>query len=391
MPPPSMSNGLQFRGWNAALVSLQKTSNHGVRELLERTSSLGPQHWSWINLTLTPGGVYCLSSLNPSIFVDTPTLAIGSSRCLWLEKVQSPSVGDLRIAKIANAAEFLRSDFLSGQGHRVLARIPVSEKSPCLKFAGKHASCYHHASALREASEKVVTFNHNPGTEVIASRLHYASLYFLCGRRLVDVAVLGPISVHAEKRGIKGLFITVVLQRREKDMQIKFVDESGVAKVQETNQTSTGEGFITYRPTVRARQVFHPPNHLEHQQDPSWWFKSIISMSIVHKGVATPEDALMRYDYGLAGIVLLNHSGWRLVTARPGIKNLVEIMEALKLWGSRPNPKLEVFADGGPSAVHRRKDNCPWCKNHRSLVHLENRVLGRHIGTFSTTTSSVGW
>ncbi|KAG6382035.1 hypothetical protein JVT61DRAFT_669 [Boletus reticuloceps] len=76
-------------------------------------------------------------------------------------------------------------------------------------------------------------------------------------------------------------------------------------------------------------------------------------VSIVLKGVATPEDALMRYDYGLAGIVLLNHSGWRLVTARPGIKNLVEIVEALKIWGSRPNPKLEVFADDGPSAVHR--------------------------------------
>jgi L-lactate dehydrogenase (cytochrome) len=41
---------------------------------------------------------------------------------------------------------------------------------------------------------------------------------------------------HAEKRGVKGLFITVdppQLGRREKDMRMKFVDESGVAKVQE--------------------------------------------------------------------------------------------------------------------------------------------------------------
>lgn len=40
---------------------------------------------------------------------------------------------------------------------------------------------------------------------------------------------------HAEKRGVKGLFITVdapQLGRREKDMRMKFVDESGVAKVQ---------------------------------------------------------------------------------------------------------------------------------------------------------------
>lgn len=41
---------------------------------------------------------------------------------------------------------------------------------------------------------------------------------------------------HAEKRDVKALFITVdapQLGRREKDMRMKFVDESGVARVQE--------------------------------------------------------------------------------------------------------------------------------------------------------------
>ena len=44
---------------------------------------------------------------------------------------------------------------------------------------------------------------------------------------------------HAEKRGVKALFITVdapQLGRREKDMRMKFVDEGGVAKVQEGDQ-----------------------------------------------------------------------------------------------------------------------------------------------------------
>lgn len=41
---------------------------------------------------------------------------------------------------------------------------------------------------------------------------------------------------HAEKRGIKALFITVdapQLGRREKDMRMKFVDDGAGAKVQE--------------------------------------------------------------------------------------------------------------------------------------------------------------
>lgn len=41
---------------------------------------------------------------------------------------------------------------------------------------------------------------------------------------------------HAERRGVKGLFITVdapQLGRREKDMRMKFVDDGAGAKVQE--------------------------------------------------------------------------------------------------------------------------------------------------------------
>ena len=65
------------------------------------------------------------------------------------------------------------------------------------------------------------------------------------------------------------------------------------------------------------------------------------------KGVATPEDALMAYDYGLAGVVLSNHGGRQLDTARSGIENLIEVVEALKTRGPWPNPKFEVFVDGG--------------------------------------------
>lgn len=74
---------------------------------------------------------------------------------------------------------------------------------------------------------------------------------------------------------------------------------------------------------------------------------------IVLKGVATAEDALKAYDCGVAGIVLSNHGGRQLDTARSGIENLIEVVEAMKTRGPWPNPKFEVFVDGG---VRRASD-----------------------------------
>ncbi|EIW80311.1 glyoxylate dehydrogenase [Coniophora puteana RWD-64-598 SS2] len=147
---------------------------------------------------------------------------------------------------------------------------------------------------------------------------------------------------HAEKRGVKGLFITVdapQLGRREKDMRMKVVDEGGVAKVQD------GQGDIKKDEGVaRAISSFIDPS-LSWKDIP--WFKSITNMPIVLKGVATPEDALLAYDYGVAGIVLSNHGGRQLDTARSGIENLIEVVEALKTRGPWPNPRFSVFVDGG--------------------------------------------
>lgn len=153
---------------------------------------------------------------------------------------------------------------------------------------------------------------------------------------------------HAEERGVKALFITVdapQLGRREKDMRMKFVDESGVAKVQEgDNGVKKDEGV------ARAISSFIDPS-LSWKDIP--WFKSITNMHIVLKGVATPEDALMAYDYGLAGIVLSNHGGRQLDTARSGVENLIDIVTALKTRGPWPNPRFAVFVDGG---VRRASD-----------------------------------
>ena len=55
----------------------------------------------------------------------------------------------------------------------------------------------------------------------------------------------------------------------------------------------------------------------------------------------------MAYNHGVQGIVLSNHGGRQLDTSRSGVENLIEVVEALKARGPWPNPKFEVFVDGG--------------------------------------------
>ncbi|TFK74627.1 glyoxylate dehydrogenase [Pluteus cervinus] len=153
---------------------------------------------------------------------------------------------------------------------------------------------------------------------------------------------------HAEKRGVKGLFITVdapQLGRREKDMRMKFVDDSGTAKVQEGQQDVKKDQGV-----ARAISSFIDPS-LSWKDIP--WFRSITSMPIILKGIATPEDAILAYEAGVQGIVLSNHGGRQLDTARSGLENLVEIVAALKQRGPWPNPKFSIFIDGG---VRRASD-----------------------------------
>ncbi|KAG6902769.1 hypothetical protein C0995_011917 [Termitomyces sp. Mi166 len=132
---------------------------------------------------------------------------------------------------------------------------------------------------------------------------------------------------HAEKRGVKGLFITVdapQLGRREKDMRMKVVGDDAGAKVQE------GQLDIKKNEGV-ARAI----------------------MPIILKGIATPEDAILAYEAGCQGIVLSNHGGRQLDTARSGLENLIEIVAALKKRGPWPNSNFSVFIDGG---VRRASD-----------------------------------
>ncbi|KAL7788962.1 FMN-dependent dehydrogenase domain-containing protein [Trichoderma ceciliae] len=152
-----------------------------------------------------------------------------------------------------------------------------------------------------------------------------------------DRAITKKIVQTAERRGCKGLFITVdapLLGRREKDMRLKFTDDG--SSVQKGQKTDTSQG------AARAISTFIDPSL-------SWadipWFKSITSMPIILKGVQRVEDVLRAVEAGVQGVVLSNHGGRQLDFARSGIEVLAETMPVLRQHGL--DKKIEVFVDGG--------------------------------------------
>lgn len=159
-----------------------------------------------------------------------------------------------------------------------------------------------------------------------------------------DRSITKRLVQHAEKRGIRGLFITVdapQLGRREKDMRMKFEaeDPSEVSK-------AGSRGVDRSQGAARAISSFIDPGL-------NWkdleWFKSITKMPLILKGVQRWEDALKAYDLGLAGVVLSNHGGRQLDFARSGVEVLVEVTEYLKRQRGLtfPNENFQLFVDGG--------------------------------------------
>lgn len=147
-------------------------------------------------------------------------------------------------------------------------------------------------------------------------------------RRIVD---------HAEKRGCKGLFITVdapQLGRREKDMRSKFTDPG--TNVQSGQTTDNSQG------AARAISSFIDPG-LSWKDIP--WFQSITKMPIILKGVQRVEDVLKAIEAGVQGVVLSNHGGRQLDFARSGIEVLAETMPVLRELGLQD--RIEIFVDGG--------------------------------------------
>ena len=154
-----------------------------------------------------------------------------------------------------------------------------------------------------------------------------------------DRAITERIIKHAEKRGCKGLFITVdapQLGRREKDMRSKFSDVG--SNVQETG----GENTDRSQGAARAISSFIDPS-LNWDDIP--WFLSVTKMPIILKGVQRVEDVIRAIEVGVQGVVLSNHGGRQLDFARSGIEVLAEVMPVLRErnWQDR----IEIYVDGG--------------------------------------------
>ncbi|KAJ3307191.1 hypothetical protein HDU76_004689, partial [Blyttiomyces sp. JEL0837] len=155
-----------------------------------------------------------------------------------------------------------------------------------------------------------------------------------------DRKVTERIVRHAEKRGVKGLFITVdapQLGRREKDMRIKFVDDA--PDVQQKNDTESG--IDRNQGAARAISSFIDPTL-------SWsdlsWFRSITSLPILLKGIQSGDDAVAAAKSGLVqGIVVSNHGGRQLDTVRSGVEILVEVVEALEKAGLKNKRGADIF------------------------------------------------
>jgi 4-hydroxymandelate oxidase len=70
------------------------------------------------------------------------------------------------------------------------------------------------------------------------------------------------------------------------------------------------------------------------------WLRSITRLPVLVKGIARGDDAQRALDCGAAGVVVSNHGGRQLDTARPTIRALPEVVQAVA-------GRAEVLVDGG--------------------------------------------
>lgn len=156
-----------------------------------------------------------------------------------------------------------------------------------------------------------------------------------------DRAVTRSLVERAEAAGYTALELTVdapVWGRREADIRNGFhlPQELSVGNLTAKDGASmpsvAGEsGLTAYFARLMAGDLTW--KDLE-------WLNSITKLPVLIKGVARADDARLAVDCGAAGVVVSNHGGRQLDTARPTILALPEIVEAV-------GDKTEVLIDGG--------------------------------------------
>jgi len=107
-------------------------------------------------------------------------------------------------------------------------------------------------------------------------------------------------------------------------------------------QNTGGDNVDRSQGAARAISSFIDPS-LSWKDIP--WFLSITKMPILLKGVQSVEDVVKAAKMGVHGVVLSNHGGRQLDTARSGIEILAESMPILRQRNLQD--KMEIYIDGG--------------------------------------------
>ncbi len=153
-----------------------------------------------------------------------------------------------------------------------------------------------------------------------------------------DRKLAHELIVNAEKRGMKGLWVTVdapSLGNRTKDFKCKFEEE--LANVQGEEELSEPENGA-----AKALSSFIDTAVTWKDIDD---FKTLTKVPIGIKGIQRGEDAVLAVEHGVQAIVVSNHGGRQLEYSRPSIEVLIEVMSHLRKHGYEN--KIEVYVDGG--------------------------------------------
>jgi 4-hydroxymandelate oxidase len=156
-----------------------------------------------------------------------------------------------------------------------------------------------------------------------------------------DRGVTRSLVERAEAAGFTALELTVdapVLGQREADVRNHFHLPDGLTAANLVDPESgklpevPGQsGLAAYFARLQDDNLTW--NDLE-------WLRSHTRLPVLVKGISRGDDAQRALDCGVAGIIVSNHGGRQLDTARPTIQALPEVVEAVA-------GRAEVLMDGG--------------------------------------------
>ena len=171
--------------------------------------------------------------------------------------------------------------------------------------------------------------------EIVAAKSDTQTLWFqlyVNGNRDVTANMIK----RAEQLGCAAICVTVDapgLGNREKDQRQKF-DSSLPSAMKESKPNKAG--------AAATLTTFIDPSLC--WEDISW-LQSLTSLPIIIKGIQCGEDALLAVQHGVKAIIVSNHGGRQLDSARSSVEVLKEVMDALRCH--KMDEKVEVYVDGG--------------------------------------------